>query len=680
MKTIKQLLRQPLKTAIGIVIVALAFAILVTCVGQYTATDLTRENLDDRYDTLGLLSETYFWEDGIYGGRHRLTSLPEEIQSWVDETIQTRTDLVKTLSSTGLVSAYIPELNIDNFSRYENGYYMDSNNVGLPYRCAMFEITLTGIGTIYNESAITFIANGEKSELVNSITILCVGAVDRVIGLAHGYKSPVEQKILLLVRVHNDESLAALKLQIGQKFLVYGMDYCDNVKNELRQEYRAAYEELFGPLQYRDPLNLILDYSPVLEQVKCIMTVCDYSSIPSTYPMQDENGEVYLGFLEDQRRYDHPDGTITYVPTEEFIADYQLPTITPLVLSAEEFLQSNEGALWQKKLSEMEISNHGFPVLCVEKLGYQAAFSRELARIVDGRDFSESELLNGEKVCIISQTVAAKNGLQVGDTIELRTYAYDPNVYDLQQAAMRTATTFPSAAIYSDAMGFTSEMERYTIVGLYRQEDAWQNQHDPYGFTPNTIFVPKASISSEMLTYANGIYSTLVLHNGKMNEFKTLMEEAGYPDLFICYDQGYSEFVASLDAYEEVSQKALYIGLGAFVAIVLLFLFLYPAQQKRALLLMGTLGASSWGRFTHTFVSILFVLVPSAVLGGYVGSKLWTLIAAALMEWINIEIALESDMTTIAPKLTAASLAVVAFAALLVSAAMCRNRGLMKRK
>ena len=50
------------------------------------------------------------------------------------------------------------------------------------------------------------------------------------------------------------------------------------------------------------------------------------------------------------------------------------------------------------------------------------------------------------------------------------------------------------------------------------------------------------------------------------------------------------------------------------------------------------------------------------------------------MEWINVQITLESDMTAIAPKLTAASLAVVAFVALLVSAALCRNRGMMKRK
>ena len=250
----------------------------------------------------------------------------------------------------------------------------------------------------------------------------------------------------------------------------------------------------------------------------------------------------------------------------------------------------------------------------------------------------------------------------------------------MQLDDMTKGSNSPSAALYSEALGFTSEMETYTIVGFYRQEDAWQNAYDTYGFTPNTIFVPKSSVTAEMELRNRGIYSTLVLHNGKMDEFKTLMEEAGYPDLFICYDQGYSEFMASLDAYENVSKKALYIGLAAFVAIVLLFLLLYPAQQRRSLRLMGTLGASAWGRFRHTFISILCVLVPGAALGGYVGSRLWTRIAAALMEWINIEIALESDMTAIAPKLTALGIAVVAALALVVCAALSRNRGLMKRR
>ena len=95
---------------------------------------------------------------------------------------------------------------------------------------------------------------------------------------------------------------------------------------------------------------------------------------------------------------------------------------------------------------------------------------------------------------------------------------------------------------------------------------------------------------------------------------------------------------------------------------------------------MGTLGASAWGRFRHTFISILCVLVPGAVIGGFVGEKMWHRIAAAMMEWINIEIALESDMSAVAPRLTAVGIAVVATLALVVCAALSRNRGLMKRR
>ena len=80
MKTIKQLLRQPLKTAIGIVIVALAFAILVTCVGQYASTWLTKENMSYNYDTIALISFDALMErHGSIVTHH--TQLPEEKQA-----------------------------------------------------------------------------------------------------------------------------------------------------------------------------------------------------------------------------------------------------------------------------------------------------------------------------------------------------------------------------------------------------------------------------------------------------------------------------------------------------------------------------------------------------------------------------------------------------------------------
>ena len=687
MKTIKQILRQPLKTAIGIVIVALAFAILVTCVGQYTATDLTRENLDDQYTTIGLLSSSYLQEK-ISRGVNYLSELPEEKQAWVDWTIQSRPDIIREVSSTGLVSAYIPKLNIDNFTQHKNSSYnLSMYNKGYPYRCAMMTVSLTRISEVVGGTTSQRIGEFGSQDVQLNAIYLCLGTVESVIGLEQGFASPVGKTILLYVKVFNQEDFDALNLQIGQTYIVYGEDYCDQPREGLRSlinangDKRSAQEAFFGEQQWK---NGIPNYDPWMEQFDCSLTICDPASLLSYVPVYNEFGAI-TGFevSEDLREIlwlkDDNTVSVRWIPEEEYAPYYQLPTIAPLNGSADDFLASEEGALWQEALYKMEINNHGFPVLCVDKLGYQAMFAREQTRIVEGRDFSEKELVNGEKVCIISESVAVKSGVSVGDTIELRTYIYDP-AFEFQFNERELGSSYPFAALYSEALGFSSEMETYTIVGLYRQEDAWQNAYDAYGFTPNTIFVPKSSVTAKMELRNKGIYSTLVLENGKMEEFKTLMAEAGYPDLFICYDQGYSEFVASLDAYEEVSRKALYIGITGFAAVILLFLFLYPAQQKRSLRLMGTLGASTWARLGHTFGGTLCILVPGAVLGGFVGEKLWHHIAAAMMEWINVVVTLNADMSAIAPRLTAASLAVVALAAVIVSAALCRNRGLMKRK
>ena len=684
MKTIKQLLRQPIKTMVGIIIVALAFAILVTCVGQYAATGFTRENLDDKFDTIALLSDEYFWEDLPGGGRRYHTVLPERYQNWIDDTVQSRTDLVKLESYSEVYSAYIPGVSPDNFSKYDNGDRIDQINLesacGNPYRCAVLEVSLTKVGTILKED-VKYYGTSEDDRVPyrNNITLLCVGTVERAIGLEQGFASPVGKTIALCIKVFDETDLEALELEVGQRYLVYGRDYTD-VHGEAMESliYMNAplFEELFGPGHYNSFVDTT-DWSPVMEQIHCTLTVCNRADLPVLYRDQGE-----FQYREDLREFSYREedrNRMTYIPTEEFAADYSVPTITKLNETAEKFLATEDGEIWNRMLEDMEISNHGFPVLAVDKLGYQTAFAQQRARIVAGRDFTEEERTGHARVCIISQQVAALNGLSVGDTIDMRTYAYDLNV-DEQYYDLSSGDSFPSAAIYSRAMGFTSEAETYTIVGIYLQNDAWQSRVDAYGITPNVIFVPKGSVTGDKLTGESGIYYTLLIHNGRMEDFKTLMKEAGYPALFICYDQGYSQFAASLDAYEEVSEKALYIGMAGFSAIVLLFLFLYPAQQKRALALMGALGASPFTRFVHTFSGTLCIIVPGAVLGGFVGERLWQRIAAALMEWISIEIALDADMSAVAPKLTVMGLAGVAVLALIVSAVQSRNSRMMKRK
>lgn len=676
--------RQPLKSLAGVIMVGVAVAILVTCVGQYAATGLTRASLDERYDTVATVSDEYFWEKTDRGKKH-FSTLPEDIRMWVRDTVENRPDLVKTESFTGLFSAYAPKLTADNFSHYadSDALTMDSDVEQAAYRGAMLEVTLTGVGTILGEDVSTFVSgDGDSRVMLNHTRMLCRGTVDRVLSMEQGFSSPVGKNIALIVTAYSEKELDALDLQEGGRYLVYGMDFSDLHGYDLGNivsNNRAAVQELYGSAKL-GPAGP--DWAELKSRIDRYMTVCDYSALPVNYP-SDDGG---FATLTDQRKYysRRDDATVHLglVPAEEYIPDYRVPTFARLEGSAESFLESEEGALWRTTLEELEISHHGFPVLAVDKLGYQVVFAREQARIVEGRDFSESERANGDRVCILSEAVAAASGLTVGDTVELQAYGEDLNI-EIQRDALMTSTSFPDAAVYSKAVGFTSDMESFTIVGLYRQNNAWQNQYDRYGITPNTIFIPKtaaASMTEEMRTGTSGVFCTMVLQNGKMDEFKRYQADAGYPDLFICMDQGYGEIVAALDTYEGTSAQALGIGIAGCAVIMALFLVLFPLQQGKSLAIMSSLGTPRGRRIWHVTVSSLCLLVPGAVLGAAAGAFLWERVAARLMESVNVQIPLEARVGVLAPGLALAVTAVMLVIVLLAAVMLSGDRGLARRK
>lgn len=675
MRAMIQMARQPGKSLAGLLLCTLAAAILVIGGGQYYATALTRANLNDRYDTLALVSDEYLWER-YEGGAIQFLSLPDEYQEWVSEVIRTRSDLVKGESWSGGLSACIPGMAPDNFSRHEEGEYLEGYNDGNPYRCAVFEVTLAKVGTMPYEDVVSF-SRGDSDEEFKvrySISWFCTGTIERAIGLEQGYASPVGKTIALKVTVWDEDAMEALQLEEGGRYLVYGMDYSDvrgYEKSSLHYGFSGNFEELFGAGLSDEKFD---------GEVDCFMTVCDYSSLNSAVPGPAGNGIIVSWEKRKYQRLPNLDGTFgaEYVPPEAYIPDYCVPTMAKLEGGAEEYLASEEGVLWRQVLEEMEISNHGFPVLAVEKLGHQVAFAREQARIVEGRDFTEQERNGGSRVCILSQSLAEANGLKAGDMIDLRYYGYDYNI-QVQQTTM-SRTSAPGAAVYSRSAGFLTEPESYRIVGLYRQSNAWQNGQDPYGFTPNTIFVPKSSVSCEMLMHNSGLYYSLVLQNGKMDEFKKLQKEAGYPDLFICMDQGYSRIASSLEEYQSVSASALWIGIATAGAVMVLFLILFPLQQGRTAGLMNSLGAPRRDRIRYVFGSSACILIPGAVLGGICGGLAWKRVTARLMESVRVEIPLEANTLIMAAAFAAVFVVLALAGALAAALVLTRDKGLKKRK
>lgn len=374
-------------------------------------------------------------------------------------------------------------------------------------------------------------------------------------------------------------------------------------------------------------------------------------------------------------------GEETAVDVEEYRKRYQIPTIAHLTGSAADFIQSSDGALWKAALERDAINNSAFAVIGVDKLEYMVDFARQNAQIVEGRDFTAEELKTGAKVCVLHEALAAASNLKIGDMVTANFYQRDAGLpYQGDSVGRRDwGLLNPSASFYFDTTPF-SETESYTIVGTYRNKNMWCDvAENEYGFSPNTVFVPKSSVATEM-EYLNSIlFTTPVIHNGQLDAFRKLAAKAGFSDRLIYHDQGYSTIAENFHNYDGLARKSLLIGLSVYTVIALLFLLLYPRFQVKAVRTMESLGASRGKRFVHVMISSLGILLPASILGGVLGMVLWQYVVEALKESADAAVELQMKDGTLAA-IAIAQFILVLLLNGLISFAITAPKGLAARR
>lgn len=621
MKIRKQLLRQPGKTLVGVVLVMFCVAILIVCVGQSIAAQKTDGQLDDLFLTIAMPTTNY-------NGTSR--KLPVGAADFLEELTTNYPNIVRAVSSPGLASAYISQLKPDMYTDHTSYFgwetgtdgvasTMVTSPVGAPYSCAMLEVRLDEI--VGKTPATAWDLGTQDQWMMDVLTYYSVnicGTVLGVIGLNDGFQDPVGTNITLTLMVSDEQAFEALNLQMGQRYLVYGMDYFD-------MDWLASQTK-----------------NTSWEKNTVTMTVRDLAQLQS-------------------------------LPEE-----YAVPTIAELTGSVEDFLSSEQGQLWQKALENISINNQAFPILGVDNLNYLAEFALGRTRIVQGRDFTVEELSGGTKVCILSESLAAANGIAVGDTITLQYYDLDENSPYQSTLSSGRGIVNPSARFYTTTTPFANVGESYTVVGLYRSQNEWANPAtNVYAFTPNTVFVPKTSVSTTMDYGNQGLFRSYVLYSEQLEAFQQLAAEAGYPDLFQCDDHGYAAVASALHDYTEVAQRTLAIGLclGALVAV--LFFLLFPLQQHKTLNTMASMGATDGEKLMYILKYTLCLTLPGGVLGILFGVLLWDSVQLNLANRFGLPI--ETDFGTMGLCAGAMLLALVLLSVLLAFLRM-RRQNLMNRK
>lgn len=729
MKTLNQMLRQPLKTLLGLLLLTLAAAILCVTVGQFWAANSTKEDLDRKFSTVAIPSRL---EDvrGIQAYR-----VDQEILDFLDRMAQEYPNIVKAVMKHGVLSASIPELRPyskaagTKIPKYFSDYMTEEErNIYIPsgygaqcyYDSAMLVFTLEEVVFIREEesyiegglvlSETEFISKEAYEAYINAswttkkkgYTMKLKGTVTQVLSLEAGWDDPVGRIINLTVTSPNLELLEELNLEVGGEYIAYGMDYYDDYKYLVTYMAGSSYHHVdfypYDPALLRQPTQQEIDNYKEDKDIDAIMLYDDVPlvqwQVDSLYAssmtvelggglteyqaIRDENGTLIGEKPVLEVTYTDQNGESITVDKAQLYETYTIPTLHKLTGSAEDFLSSAEGESWQRAMERDEINNHAFVVYGVEDIDHLAAFALEQDKISAGREFTAEEIESGVRVCIIHELIAQNSGLQVGDTITLSFYGSDPALPWQKLTKDGVDLLRPAATLYFDSTPILETAE-YTIVGLW-QGDVWPViAENSYRFSGNTVFVPRSSVQARMENRNNYLSHVGLLENGTIAQFHELAQKSGFAGMLKYTDQDYSKIATNFHNYDSQGKQMLAAGAVIYALLLILFLLLFPASMHKAVATMQSLGVPYGKRFFHVLLWSMAIVVPSAVLGAVVGQQVWHHMAAFLQSWAESAIALELKPQMLMA-VSAAQLALALLLSLMVALVVARPRNLSSRR
>jgi hypothetical protein len=605
MNSLKQLLRQPIRSVMSIIALMLSGTILCLSIGLYYSAVMTVKEAASAYTTIALPTDRTEKTEEVIGDKtwtYEKSVISGEISDWIDSLADTYPEILGNYQLK-FISAYSEGLNTLVSAMEDKAYSYSKDS---PYINAAFVVTIESMD---NDGI--------------SGTVDVNAKIDEALLLHNGYKLP-EGSLRFTYQYFTEDELKTADLEIGVVYLVFGVNYTDrslDLKKSLAELFKIPTNEIdWNNLNYdiKEYINVLEEHGNDTSDIVALYEYKDRSFPINSYDLE-AIGSAWMfvqnpaNFLMRGYTVIHTDGTTeTIAATDEEIKAATLPTIVRLKTDVDTFLSSEEGKLWRETLEQYRITNQSVPVLGTDLLESIFEFHQNKAVITSGRSFTKEEYKDGSRVCIISEALALENGLQTGDTIPLA-------FYKGYQSFLEKSYN-PPADVYSPVVGFSTGAEPYQIIGIYRQSNLWSDTS--YTFTPNTVFVPKEAITCEAYTDNKGIFNTIVLKNGSIDKIKAYEAELGYQDLFYFYDQGYSGIKDTLTDFLSTTRVLLIIGTIAWVAMLILFLVLYVARLKQTAGMMLSLGSGRRKTMIHILTSTLILVLIAAAVSGILGYAL----------------------------------------------------------
>ena len=331
-------------------------------------------------------------------------------------------------------------------------------------------------------------------------------------------------------------------------------------------------------------------YSSIIEDNKFVYIEEDFGDF--------EQGHYYLVFGEIYHGYS-PILHLRKATFDNAIAAKNIIAIPNMIDITSDITENTafdipENSILKRVAQTLAVTNNSVMVSSTDNLMAMLPFHQEELYFIEGRTFTEEEYKLGRQVIVISDLMADRLGVSIGDNIELSTAVSDlPGIYN----SYWVDDGFTYSGVF-DVVGITN-----TVM-----DKSW------YVYIPRAAEIPSSPFP---IGYTVG---HAVLKNEKAADFLIGLEPV-LEDRFQLriYDQGYSSVAIPYQTILSTAQIVSFVCSLVELAVVILFAYLFVYRQYETSKTMLMLGAGKARVFAYFLISSGVIASTASAAGAITG-------------------------------------------------------------
>ena len=275
----------------------------------------------------------------------------------------------------------------------------------------------------------------------------------------------------------------------------------------------------------------------------------------------------------------------------------EIPMVLDITVETDEGINYDLPAAYTSAGKSLEVGNNYILVNSTDNLMALYSFHQEELYLIDGREFTDEEYQNGDRVVIVPEIMALRLDKTIGDTIPIQFIEPD---------------TTGESPYYWAGNGFRNEAD-FKIVGITNTVigKEWQ------------VFVPKAAGVPAAVNPIGYTVGQVVVRNSEAGEFAARADQLMEGRFILTiYDQGYADVAVPFITILNIAKILTVIVAVVELAVLIFFgyLFVYRQRETGETLLM--LGAGKPWVSGYFLLSAGVIALIATLIGSWVGYKL----------------------------------------------------------